>query len=64
MASGNEIGAAHKFVNQGAIMFFRSLFKMLKMHVQGKLNSFMTNTATEQRNYTAKSLPSFRYDLF
>ena len=34
---------------------------MLKMHMQAKLNSFMTNTATEQRNYTAESLLGFRY---
>ena len=35
---------------------YRSLFKMLKMHVQVKLNSSMINTATEQKNYTAESL--------
>ena len=37
---------------------------MLKMHVQAKLNSSMTNTATEQRNYTAESLLSFRQVIY
>lgn len=60
IVSWKEIGATHKLVDW-LLMFFRSLFKMLKMHVQAKLNSFMTNTATEQRNYTAESLLSFRY---
>ena len=44
----------------GMLMFYRSLSKMLKMHMQAKLNSFMTNTAREQKNYKAESLLSFR----
>ena len=48
----------------GMLMFYRSLSKMLKMHVQAKLNSFMTNIATEQRNYTAESLLSFRQVIY
>lgn len=45
-------------------MFFRNLFKMLKMHMQHKLNSSTTSTAMEKVNYTAKSFLGFRYFIF
>ena len=44
----------------GWFISVRSSFKMQRMLVQAKWNFFMTDTAMEEKNYTAKNLLSFR----